>query len=62
MSKSRQDELIKFDSRMIEYNMNRGTLTKEELEKHLASLPDLAAQAEKIDLDETGDGGNETLN
>lgn len=62
MAKSRQDELIKFDARMIEYNLNRGLLTKEEYEKHLASLPDLSAQAEKIELDETESDGNETLN
>ena len=52
MAKSKQDELIKFDSRMIEFNLNRGTLTKEELEKHLQSLPDLAGQSTTIDLEE----------
>lgn len=58
MAKSRQDELIKFDSRMVEFNLTRGTLTKEEYEKHLASLPDLSAQAEKIELDETSDNSD----
>lgn len=58
MAKSRQDELIKFDSRMVEFNLTRGTLTKEEYEKYLASLPDLSAQAEKIELDETSDNSD----
>ncbi|MBX3019039.1 MAG: hypothetical protein KF767_14220 [Bdellovibrionaceae bacterium] len=58
MAKSRQDELIKFDSRMIDWNLSRGIITKEEYEKHLASLPDLSAQAEKIELDETSDSSD----
>lgn len=62
MAKSRQDELIKFDARMIEYNLNRGLLTKEEYQAYLQSLPDLTAQSEKLELDETGDGEGETLN
>jgi len=63
MSKSRQDELIKFDSRMIEFNLNRGTLTKEELDKHLQSLPDLAGQAITIDLEDAEDDDiDQTLN
>lgn len=52
MAKSRQDELIKFDARMVEYNLNRGLITKEELEKHLQSLPDLADQATTIEIEE----------
>ncbi len=43
MAKSKQDELIKFDARMIEYNLSRGIITKEEYEKYIAQLPDLAS-------------------
>lgn len=53
MAKSRQDELIKFDARMIEYNISRGLITREEYEKHLQSLPDLAAQASTLSLEDS---------
>lgn len=56
MSKSRQNDLIKFDSRMIEFNLARGIITKEEYQKHLASLPDLQADALPLTLEDTDDG------
>lgn len=64
MAKSKQDELIKFDSRMTEFNLSKGTLTKEELAKHLAALPDLAQQAITVDLEGAGadDDDEPTLN
>lgn len=52
MAKSKQDELIKFDSRMIEYNLARGLLTQEELERYLAQLPDLSDQALPLTLED----------
>lgn len=55
MSKSRQNDLIKFDARMIEYNLARGIITKEEYQKHLASLPDLQAEALPLTLEDTDD-------
>ena len=42
---------LKFDVRMTEYNVDNGTLTKEELKAHLAQLPDSAANSEKLDLE-----------
>jgi len=50
MAKSRQDQLVKFDNRLTDYNLTQGNLTKEELQQHLASLPDLADQASSVDL------------
>ena len=38
---------LKFDKRLTEYNLNKGLLNKEELKKHLDSLPDVGS---KIDL------------
>lgn len=58
MAKTRQDELIKFDSRMTEYNLTRGVLTKEELEKHLSQLPDLSNEALSLTLEDTADAGD----
>lgn len=43
---------LKFDVRMTEFNVNQGNVSKEELKAHLDSLPDLSANAEKIDLEE----------
>lgn len=61
MAKSRQDELIKFDSRMIEYNLTRGTLTKEEYDKHLQSLPDLTSQSTTLEIEENEVPADETI-
>ncbi len=38
---------LKFDKRLTEYNLNKGLLQKEELEKHLQSLEDVG---HKVDL------------
>jgi len=40
-----QNNLL-FDVRIRERNLKSGVLTEKELEKHLASLPDVADQAE----------------
>lgn len=52
MAKSKQDELIKFDARMIEYNLARGVITKEEYDKYLASLPDLSSSSAPFTIDD----------
>ncbi|HEY8076721.1 MAG TPA: hypothetical protein VIF62_21495 [Labilithrix sp.] len=36
------------DVRVRERNLNKGTLTEKDVEKHLAGLPDLADQAESF--------------
>jgi hypothetical protein len=43
---------LKFDKRLTDGNLKRGTLTQEELKKHLAALPDSAANVEQIELGE----------
>lgn len=49
----------KFDKRLIEIYINRGLVAKEDYEKHLSELPDLAHNVEMIgvnadaDLDES---------
>lgn len=42
---------LKFDARLTEYNLNNGIMSKDELKTHLEKLPDLAAQAEPIDIE-----------
>ena len=46
---------LKFDSRMIESNIASGVLTKEELAKHIASLPDLEDQSARVSIGEDED-------
>jgi|GEM_PF-2865868 len=46
MSRKWSDDLI--DTRMIEYNIKRGKITREEYENYLASLPDLKNQSREI--------------
>ena len=51
MSLDKAMKNLKFDSRLTEYNLNSGILTKEELKAQLEKLPDLAAQSEPIDIE-----------
>lgn len=41
---------LKFDTRMLEIQLSRGTLTQPELQKHLDTLPDLANLSEPLML------------
>lgn len=43
---------LKYDVRMTEFNVDQGQITKEELKAHLNSLPDLANNAEQINLED----------
>lgn len=52
MAKSKQDELIKFDARMIEYNLARGIITKEEYEKYLSQLADSGSNATALTMED----------
>lgn len=47
MSLDKALQNLKFDKRLTEYNLNKGHLSKEELQKHLEGLPDVG---NKIDL------------
>lgn len=42
---------LKLDSRLTEQNLRSGQITKEELKKHLESLPDCAAMSEPLNLE-----------
>ncbi len=43
---------FEFDSRMMEWNLKHNTITKEQLNTYLASLPDDAANAEALEIKE----------
>lgn len=51
MSLAQANKNLKFDKRMTERNVTVGEMTKEELKKHLESLPDLAHNVEKFTVD-----------
>ncbi len=46
---------LKHDVRMLEINMNNGTLTNEEVRTYLNSLPDSAANSEPVSLEDKKD-------
>jgi len=46
---------LKYDSRLVEYNVRTGQLSKEDLAKHLANLPDSSANCEKLNIEENSD-------
>jgi hypothetical protein len=56
MSLDKAMKNLKFDSRLVEHNLRSGTITKEDLQKHLAQLPDSGANAIKIELEEEANG------
>ena len=47
---------LKYDKRLIDLNVSRKRLTKDELKKHLDALPDLADNVIRVEID------NENLN
>lgn len=51
MSLAQANKNLKFDKRMLERNVNVGEMSKEELQKHLESLPDLAHNVETFTID-----------
>ncbi len=51
MSLAQANKNLKYDKRMTERNVVGGEMSKEELQKHLASLPDLAHNVEKFTVD-----------
>jgi hypothetical protein len=53
MSFEKANLKMKFDIRMLEYNLAQGIITKEELEKHLASLPDESENTVAVTLDDS---------
>ncbi|MDX9731690.1 MAG: hypothetical protein RBT63_07965 [Bdellovibrionales bacterium] len=47
-------ERLKFDKRLLDFNLSRKRLSKEDLQKHLESLPDLADSVVRVDLENEG--------
>lgn len=43
-----------YDVRLLERHVTQGRVTRQQLEKHLADIPDLADQAEAVDLGRLG--------
>jgi len=52
MSLDQAMKKLKFDSRMIEHNLDSGQITREEYETHLKSLPDSQIQAAALTLED----------
>jgi len=50
MSLDKALQNLKFDVRMSEINTKNGTLSKEDLKKHLDSIPDSAANADTLKI------------
>lgn len=51
MSLAQANKNLKFDKRMTERNINVGEMTKEEWQKYLETLPDLAHNVETFTID-----------
>ena len=45
---------LKFDTRMKEWNLRTGKVTKQEIEQGLASLEDCSANVQQVNLDDAG--------
>lgn len=43
---------LKFDKRMIDWNLNNNQISQEDLKKHLETLPDLANNVDLIKFNE----------
>lgn len=50
MSLSKEIEKLKYDKRLLEWHVSRGKLSKEDKQKYLESLPDLASNVESFAL------------
>lgn len=50
MSLSTELERAKYDKRLLEWHVSRGQISKDEFNKYLSSLPDLAHNVEPFSL------------
>ncbi len=55
MSLAKAVNNLKFDKRLTEWCINNGQLTREEVNKYLQSLPDLADQVDKVSMADMDD-------
>lgn len=51
---SNPKKLVDYDVRVRERNLKSGVLTKDDVDKHLASLPDMSANAQLVDVQPPG--------
>jgi hypothetical protein len=56
MSLSKEIEKLKHDKRLSDWYVSRGHMTKEEYQKQLAALPDLAGNVEPLHFADEGSG------
>lgn len=54
MALSKELEKLKYDKRLLEWNVERGHVSKADLKSYLDSLPDLAANTEQFSLAPAG--------
>ncbi len=52
MGLAEEIEKLKFDKRLMQWHISRGKLPKEEAQKHLDALPDLAHNVEQFGFPE----------
>lgn len=55
MDLSKALENLKFDTRMKDWNVKQGVVTKDDLEKNVKNLKDSAADCEEVTLEDKGD-------
>jgi hypothetical protein len=52
MSLNKAVENLKYDSRLLEMNLQLGRVTQAEYDQHIKSLADLESESLKVDLEE----------
>lgn len=62
MSLSKEIEKLKYDKRLMDWNLSRGKVSKAELDSYLGSLPDLSHNVEEFSLGHDSDDLNSSSN
>ncbi|MGZ6479848.1 MAG: hypothetical protein ACXWQE_11125 [Bdellovibrionales bacterium] len=55
MDLSKALDSLKFDTRMKDWNLKQGIVTKDDLDKNIKGLKDDAANSEEVTLEDKGD-------
>lgn len=55
MSLNKSMKNLKYDKRLTEWNITNNQMTREEWNKHLENLPDLANEVAPVALEDDGD-------
>lgn len=53
-------QMIKFDKRLLEWNIRQGIITREQVEELMKSIPDSTSHALELDIE--ADHGNSDFN